>query len=78
MSVGENLRRSGDLMAAERLINLAGKLLQLERSQNPNNRRKEYFEFLMNLLQQISDRQPTSYSIRFNPKQSRQARSQHD
>ena len=56
MSVGEELRRAGDITAAERLIDLAGKLLQLEKTNTSSNRRKEYFEFLMNLLQQISNR----------------------
>ena len=58
MSVGENFRRAGNIDRAERLINLAGKLLQLETTQTYRGRRKEYFEFLMNLLQQISNRHP--------------------
>lgn len=60
MSVGENLRRTGNIAHAERLINLAGKLLQLEKTQTSNERRKEYFEFLMSLLQQVSNRHPAA------------------
>ncbi|MGL4881967.1 MAG: tetratricopeptide repeat protein, partial [Waterburya sp.] len=55
MSVGEKLRRSGDIDAAERLINLAAKLLQLEKTNTSTNRRREYFQFLMTLLQQVSN-----------------------
>lgn len=59
MSVGENLRRSGNLAAAERLLDLASKLLQLEKTNTTSsNRRKEYFAFLMHLLQQIANRLP--------------------
>ncbi|MEN9568166.1 MAG: hypothetical protein RLZZ69_3362 [Cyanobacteriota bacterium] len=58
MSVGEQLRQAGNLNAAERLLNLAAKLLKLEKTNTFNNRRQEYFEFLMNLLQQISNRRP--------------------
>ena len=60
MSVGEDRRRAGNIADAERLINLAGKLLQLEKTQTLNERRKEYFEFLMNLLQQVSNRHPAA------------------
>lgn len=60
MSVGDKLRRSGDIPPAERLIDLASKLLQLENTNNSpaSSRRQEYFAFLMNLLQQISNRLP--------------------
>ena len=56
MSVGERLRKSGELARAERLINLAQKLLQLEKTNTSNTQRQEYFEFLMTLLQQISNK----------------------
>ena len=60
MSVGENFRRAGNIANAERLINLAGNLLQLEKTQTSTDRRKEYFEFLMSLLQQVSNRDPVA------------------
>ncbi len=56
MSVGEKLNRSGDLASAERLINLAGKLLQLQKANSSSTQRREYFEFLMTLLQKVSDK----------------------
>ncbi|MEM7592950.1 MAG: tetratricopeptide repeat protein [Cyanobacteria bacterium P01_A01_bin.83] len=59
MSVGEQCRRSGNIQSAERLIDLASKLLQLENTNaSTTNRRQEYFSFLMDLLQQISNRVP--------------------
>ncbi|MEL6437931.1 MAG: tetratricopeptide repeat protein [Cyanobacteria bacterium J06621_8] len=58
MSVGEKQRRLGNITGAERLLNLANKLLQLENTNTGTNRRKEYFTFLMNLLQQVANRLP--------------------
>ncbi|MEO1342360.1 MAG: hypothetical protein AAFV28_14740, partial [Cyanobacteria bacterium J06635_13] len=58
MSVGKRLTRAGDIASAERLIDLAQKLLQLEKTQTSNSQRKEYFDFLMSLLQQVSNRIP--------------------
>ncbi|MEL7418935.1 MAG: tetratricopeptide repeat protein, partial [Cyanobacteria bacterium J06555_3] len=58
MSVGKRLTRAGDIASAERLIDLAQKLLQLEKTQTSNSQRKEYFDFLMSLLQKVSNRIP--------------------
>ena len=60
MSVGEKLRRSGNISHAERLINLAGKLLQLEKTNSSANRRQEYFQLLMTLLQKVANQESSS------------------
>jgi hypothetical protein len=55
MSLGEELRTKGELQAAERLINLAGKLLKIQTTSISPYKREEYFRFLIAVLQKVSE-----------------------
>ncbi|GAB4524273.1 MAG: hypothetical protein Tsb0014_02630 [Pleurocapsa sp.] len=55
MSSGEELRKKGELQPAERLIDLADKLLKIQTSNVSTYKREEYFRFLLAVLQKVSE-----------------------
>lgn len=56
MLTGENLNQSGKVEAAQRLIDLAQKLLAARQINLPVARRREYLQFLLTVLQQLNNK----------------------